>query len=214
MVRIECRAPMYRRFFLSATVLVLAAACAPTSGLLVSDAAQPMGGNLFVETSGNGDQFLVLDGEISERTSFVFQSMVEQAEVEGLVIAQSPGGNLLAAHQIGREIRGRRMNTVVLVSCISACVDVFVAGRRREMTDIAELGLHSATHRDFAYEIDRRYWSEMGFSSINEKAYLVPNDRLWIIDARRARELRLATGILSPGNGGGTALGPPAGDPG
>ena len=133
-----------------------------------------------------GSQFLVLDGEITPQTSFVFQAIVEQATVEGLVIAQSPGGDLLAAHQIGRTIKRQRMNTLVLVSCISACVDIFVAGRNREMTNIAELGLHSATNRDVSYQLDRKYWREMGFPTINEKAYRVPNNRLWIMDAGHA----------------------------
>lgn len=180
------------------TVLLLcfAAACAPSGGILVSDEARQMGGNLFVETTETGQSFLVLDGEITPETSFVFQAMTEQADVEGLVIAQSPGGDLLAAHQIGRTIKRQRMNTLVLVSCISACVDIFVAGDQREMTEIAELGLHSATNRDLSYDLDRRYWREMGFPTVNEKAYKVPNNRLWIMDAKRARELRLATNIL------------------
>ena len=189
-----------RRVLLAALVTALIAGCAPTGGLLVSEDARAVGGNLFVETSSTGNQFLVLDGEITAETSFTFLSLVEQAEVEGLVIAQSPGGDLLASHQIGREIKARKMNTIVLVSCISACVDIFVAGNRREMSDIAELGLHSATDRDVSYEIDRRYWREMGFSEVNEKAYQVPNSRIWIIQPDRARELRLATNIIhSPG---------------
>ena len=65
------------------------------------------------------------------------------------------------------------------------------------MIDIAELGLHSATDRDFAYEIDRRYWGDLGFSLVNEKAYLVPNNRIWIISPERALELRLATNIVA-----------------
>ncbi len=186
---------MFRRVFLAFFGLALAG-CAPTGGLLVSERAEYIGGNLYVETTENGDSFLVLDGEITPETSATFQSVVERAEVEGLVIAQSPGGDLLASHQIGRTIKAERMNTMVLVSCISACVDVFVAGRQREMTDIAELGMHSATNRDISYEIDRRYWREMGFSQVNEKAYKVPNNRLWIIDAKRARELRMATNVL------------------
>ena len=188
---------MLQRFFFFAGLLAIVSACAPSGGLLVSDAADDVGGNLYVETADDGGQFLVLDGEITERTSFTFLALVEQAEVDGLVIAQSPGGNLLASHQIGREIKARGMNTVVLVSCISACVDIFVAGERREMTDIAELGLHSATDRDVSLAIDRRYWREMGFPEVNEKAYLVPNNQLWIIKPRRARELRLATRILT-----------------
>ncbi len=177
--------------------MLFLAACAPTGGLLVSNEAEEIGGNLFVETTEAGDSFLVLDGEITAETSLVFQEVVERAEVEGLVIAQSPGGDLLASHQVGRTIKAREMNTLVLVNCISACVDIFVAGQRREMTDIAELGMHAATNREVSYEIDRRYWREMGFSEVNEKAYQVPNNRLWIIDAQRARELRMATSILT-----------------
>lgn len=189
---------MFNRIVFFALLFGSVAACSPPGGLLVSDTAEPIGGNLFVETSSEGDQYLVLDGEITDRTSYTFLSIVEQAEVEGLVIAQSPGGDLLAAHQIGRAINAKQINTIVLVNCISACVDVFIAGKIREMTDIAELGLHSATDRDFAYDIDRRYWGELGFSRVNEMAYQVPNNKLWIISAKRARELRLATNIVSP----------------
>jgi len=188
---------MFHRFALISILLAVLAGCSPSGGILVSDKAENLGGNLFVETANDGSQFLVLDGEITPQTSFTFLALVEQSDVEGLVIAQSPGGNLLASHQIGREIKKRGMNTVVLVSCISACVDIFVAGDRREMTDISELGLHSATDREVSLEIDRRYWREMGFPQVNEQAYQVPNDKLWIVSPKRARELRLATNILT-----------------
>jgi hypothetical protein len=188
---------MLGRLIAISNVLMFLSACAPTGGLLVSEAAEPVGGNLFVETSENGDQFLVLDGEITAQTSYAFLALVEQADVEGLVIAQSPGGDLLASHQIGRAIKERGINTIVLVNCISACVDIFIAGDIREMTDLAELGLHSATDRDFAYEIDRRYWGALGFARVNEMAYQVPNDKLWIISSKWARELGLATNIIS-----------------
>lgn len=189
---------MIRKFVCIAILFGVVSACSPPGGLLVSESAESLGGNLFVETSSDGDQFLVLDGEITDRTSYSFLSVVEQAEVEGLVIAQSPGGDLLAAHQIGRAIKEKRINTIVLVNCISACVDIFIAGDIREMTSIAELGLHSATDREFAYEIDRKYWGDLGFSRVNEMAYQVPNDKLWIVSAKRARELRLATNIIVP----------------
>lgn len=185
-----------RRMIALCFALLALSACAPSGGLLVTDDARDLGGNLFIEKAGNDGNFLVLDGEITPRTSFVFQAVTDQADVQGLVIAQSPGGDLLAAHQIGRAIKRKGMNTLVLVSCVSACVDIFVAGRNREMTDIAELGLHSATNRDVSYAIDQKYWREMGFPTVNEKAYQVPNNRLWIMDAKRARELRVATNIL------------------
>ncbi len=189
---------MMRRFLVAGLAVLTVSACAPSGGMMVSDKARALGGNLFVETTGDGQaQFLVLDGEITPETAAVFERVTIDAEVDGLVIAQSPGGSLLASHQIGRTIKADRMNTIILVNCISACVDIFVAGRSREMTEIAELGLHAATDTTISYEIDRRYWREMGFPELNEAAYRVPNDSLWIIDAVQAKRMGVATNILS-----------------
>ena len=187
-----------RRLCLLLLTAVSLAACAPSSnGILVSPQAEPVGGNLFVEKLGNGGEVLVLDGEITPETAFFFQSVLEQADVRGLVIAQSPGGNLLAAHQIGRAIADGGLNTAVLVSCISACVDIFIAGKDRSMAPLAELGLHSASDPEFGYAVDKPYWTRFGFANVNEAAYQVPFGKLWIMDAKRARELRLATDILN-----------------
>ena len=55
---------MFGRLFVFSTAIAILLACAPSGGLLVSEKAEPIGGNLFVETTDSGDQFLVLDGEI------------------------------------------------------------------------------------------------------------------------------------------------------
>ena len=99
-----------RKFFSLVFALVALTACAPSSGLLVSEEARDLGGSLFIEPAKGGGSFLVLDGEITPQTSFIFEAVTEQADVRGLVIAQSPGGDLLAAHQIGRSIKRRQMN--------------------------------------------------------------------------------------------------------
>ena len=117
-------------------------------------------------------------------------------DVFGLIIAQSPGGNLLAAHQIGRAIADNEINTAVLVSCQSACVDIFIAGTERSIARTAELGLHAASDPDFGYSIDQPYWASFGLSAVNDAAYQVPFGNIWIVDAERALELRLATEIL------------------
>ena len=204
---------MTRQSALISFVLLLLVGCAPTGGFLVSDDAQSLGGNLFVERLDDGGAIMVLDGEIDEETSFAFLTFLTRVRANGLVIAQSPGGSVDAAHRMGRAIKARKMNTLVLNACNSACVDVFVAGQQREMTDVAELGLHAPTIRTWyswmpfvdtsealaeTYQIDRQYWSDMGFPLVNEKAYRVPNNRIWRISPQRARELRLATKILTP----------------
>ena len=206
---------MLRRSALISFVFLLLAGCAPSGGFLVSEEALDLGGNLYVEKLADGGRVMVLDGEIDEETAFVFRSFLQEVDANGLVIAQSPGGNVEAAHAIGRAIKSRQMNTLVLNSCNSACVDVFVAGKQREMTDIAELGLHAPAVRSWiswlpfvdtrpaleaTYAVDQRYWRDMGFPLVNEKAYKVPNDRIWIITPERARELRLATKILTADN--------------
>ncbi len=186
-----------RKFCLLVFAALGLAACGVSSnGVLVSDDARAVGGNLFVEKLAGGGEVLVLDGEITPETAFFFETILENAEVRGLVIAQSPGGNLLAAHKIGRAIADGGLNTAVLVSCISACVDIFIAGRDRSIAPLAELGLHAASDREFGLSVDRPYWSSFGFGDINEAAYTVPFGQVWIMDAKRARELRLATEIL------------------
>ena len=187
---------MIKRFLPVALLFSVLSACGLPNGVLVSPDAHHLGGNLFIESNSVGDKFLVLDGEITPETAKTFERIVESHGPRSLVIAQSPGGHLIASHQIGRTLSAERMNTVVLVNCISACVDIFIAGKKREMTEIAELGLHAATNRDVSYELDRRYWREFGFSSVNEAAYKVSNRDIWIIDAARARELRMATAII------------------
>ncbi|MCG6882154.1 MAG: hypothetical protein LJE62_00185 [Silicimonas sp.] len=210
-----------RRLLIPMLSLLGLAACAPQGGLMVSEQARSLGGNLFVEKSLDGNTFLVLDGPITTDTTFVFLALIEDVEVKGLVIAQSPGGDLLAAHQIGRAIKRARMNTMVLDACLSACVDVFVAGRQREVFDTTVLGLHSPTiggwrallpsqDRDAplraTYLIDRGYWRDMGFPQVNEAAYSIPNSRIWMVNAKRARELRLATNVIrSSGRAGSIA---------
>jgi len=186
-----------RKFLFAALASLGLSACGvPTNGLLVSPDAEPVGGNLFIETLSNGGQILVLDGEITPETAFQFLALTEMTDVSGLVIAQSPGGNLLASHQIGRAIADNRMNTAVLVSCRSACVDVFITGRERSISEQAELALHAASDPEFGLSIDRPYWKRFGFSAVNEAAYKIPFGEIWIVDAERARELRLATQIL------------------
>ncbi|MEL7460022.1 MAG: hypothetical protein AAFX45_03740 [Pseudomonadota bacterium] len=173
-------------------------ACASTapSGVLVSDRAKHVGGSLFLEPAGDDGFVLILDGRITPETSYAFQRMVQIADINSLVIAQSVGGDLFAAHQIGDVVSKNRIDTVVLALCYSACVDVFIAGDDRVISSVGTLGLHSASDAELGYEMDRAYWGRRGLGNVNEMAYQVAHKELWLIDADRARDLRLATDIL------------------
>ncbi|MEM7470721.1 MAG: hypothetical protein AAF340_05155 [Pseudomonadota bacterium] len=179
----------------------LLAACASPNGVLVTKEATALGGNLFVEQTEDGD-FLVLDGEITPQTSFLFQALVAQGDVNGLVITQSPGGNPIASHQMGRTIRSNNINTFVVAACFSACVDVFVAGKRRIIYEEGKLGLHAwkgGASREVSLKIAQDYWREMGYpSTIMAKAFKVSHEQIWLIEPKRARSLRMATEIFAP----------------
>ena len=122
--------------------------------------------------------------------------MSELEDLDGLVITQSPGGDLFAAHQSGREIAEKRMNTMVIAGCFSACVDIFITGRQRLIGSEATLGLHSMEDPELGFRIDQPYWASFGFQRVNEAAYKVPFEDMWIIDAKEAKRLRLATEII------------------
>ncbi len=186
---------MLRKFAVLFSFACLSA-CATSQGVLVSDRATDLGGSLFIEETDDGDQFLVLDGEITDRTSYVFQRMSEQFEIEGLIIAQSAGGDLFAAHQIGDIISRESIETTVFALCYSACVDIFISGNRRYMAADAELGLHAASNREIGYSVDKPFWTKRGFAEVNETAYSLPDGQFWIVDADRARQLRMATDII------------------
>jgi hypothetical protein len=57
----------------------------------------------------------------------------------------SNGGRLAEASRLAEEIVERQMNTYVAALCVSACVNVFAAGKNRWISPAAEIGLHSAT---------------------------------------------------------------------
>ena len=187
---------LMRRAFLILATLVALAGCSSPNGLLVSDGAMPVGGNLFVETAEDGTQHLVLDGVIEPETAFSFDAFLDQADVAWLVIAQSPGGDLVSAHQMGNAIRRKGISTAVIAACYSACVDVFIAGHQREMIAGSELMLHAASDREIGLALDRPYWSRMGFADVNERAYTVPDGAWWRLSHDRALSMRMATRVV------------------
>jgi hypothetical protein len=79
------------------------------------------------------------------------------------VYLSSPGGDVYAAMDIGRQIRVRSMETKVAKgdSCVSACVFVFVAGVSRHLHFGGQLGIHRPYSTGTGYtspqDADRQY---------------------------------------------------------
>ncbi len=73
-----------------------------------------------------------------------------------LIVLDGPGGRLLEAILIGREIRRRGIATAIRKNrtCASACAVIYLSGRKKYAGQGAAIGLHSASdgegHRDVA----------------------------------------------------------------
>jgi hypothetical protein len=61
-----------------------------------------------------------------------------------LIELDSRGGRVLEGLALGRLLRDRNLDTVVLAECSSACVTAFSGGNRRLIGPAARVGLHSA----------------------------------------------------------------------
>lgn len=65
-------------------------------------------------------------------------------EVEVLQLT-SPGGQLIPAESVAKEIAKRHLTTFVPLQCMSACTMLFLAGQTREVAEGAALGFHRSS---------------------------------------------------------------------
>jgi hypothetical protein len=122
----------------------------------------------YQECSGSGCPYFVLaQGVITTSTPGDFQRFLAREQYQPVVYFDSPGGNLIAALQLGRIIRARGLDTFVggpyeafmgfgprgaaneitrrLVSegiCFSACAYAFLGGVSRELSESGRYGIH------------------------------------------------------------------------
>lgn len=88
-----------------------------------------------------------ISGEILKRDDIKFRSALTNVlPLLAVVVMESPGGNLQAGLNIGREISARAYSTVVKSGaiCASACALAWLAGDKRYMAPGAKIGFHAA----------------------------------------------------------------------
>jgi len=73
-------------------------------------------------------------------------------KIEYVVFHQSGGGDSMAGRKIGQDIRDRKLKTVVMGRCSSACANMFLAGITRQYSDSAlpvqtVLGYHGSYNK-------------------------------------------------------------------
>jgi hypothetical protein len=83
-------------------------------------------------------------GDLEFGTMRAVRAALDGAAVVRMVELDSRGGRVLEGLALGRLLRDRNLDTLVVAECSSACVTAFSGGNRRLLGPAARLGLHSA----------------------------------------------------------------------
>jgi len=144
---------------------------------------------------------IFIDGEIKEGDDIKFKQLLESRKVvRGGVFLSGPGGNVAAGINIGREIKARKLETIVNKDqvCASICGAIWLAGRNRLVSESARIGFHSAfLEKDGGAAVSGGgnaviggYYKELGLSdtAIFYLTNTPPEQMMWL-DAKLATAL-------------------------
>src|SRR4051794_39838734 len=94
--------------------------------------------------------FIRVSGTLKSGDEKTFSDKIIEASSNGTVFLEGPGGDVLAATEIGTRIRLRGFQTVVSPDerCASACALVWLGGRNRSMAPTARVGFHAVYRSD------------------------------------------------------------------
>lgn len=118
----------------------------------------------------------------------------------------SPGGRVVEARDLGEAVAERRLSTVAVGNCASACTVVFMAGRDRLLAASSTLGFHRYHSPDPRQEeaeenmqIDRRYFGARGVPEwFVDRAFTTPNNGMWRPSLEEMKVAHVLTGKLTP----------------
>ncbi|AUQ75478.1 ATP-dependent Clp protease proteolytic subunit [Phaeobacter piscinae] len=94
-------------------------------------------------------------GEISDDDIEPFRDILDANPAITRLQLNSGGGSVYAGESIADIVQDHALDTWVVGECISACVDIFLAGNRRQMTLGSKIGFHQ---RDWAPKAVQSYY--------------------------------------------------------
>jgi membrane-bound ClpP family serine protease len=86
---------------------------------------------------------LHIDGHLTINLAEAFTALINKHPNVTQISMTSPGGRIDTAVQIASIISERKLNTVVVGECSSACTIIFLSGKTRMFDIDATLGFHS-----------------------------------------------------------------------
>jgi hypothetical protein len=153
-----------------------------------------MGHGVYVSEAG----YIALVDEITEGTDDAFLKALTVVPHTSLIILDDNiGGLIYEAQTIGLMIRELGLHTHISNHCLSACVDIFVAGSRRTMDAGGVIGVHAPSEVNAeAIREDKWYFAKMGTPQMMQLTYSVPNSSMEYYGLSDAVSLGLSHGRM------------------
>jgi hypothetical protein len=173
--------------------------------LLVSTAWPAYAADIAVSPLGADAQMVSIYGQIQPNDYDVFKAKAGQVSGKVSVALHGPGGNLIAALQIGEYVRLKGWGTFVLDECYSACASIWLAGSPRIMTRQAKIGFHAASlngvEKGKGNALVGAYMNRLGlgYDAIGWATNASPND-VSLLTPANAKELGIDVNVLEPDN--------------
>lgn len=152
----------------------------------------------------NGGQELELTGGITFGTAKEFECLLDALDGLRVVRLTSNGGRVSEARRIAEQINKRNLTTYVPSYCVSACTEIFLAGRQRLIASGARLGFHQAyfpgMSEDYRQQMIAdgvRRLTSLGISwSFAQKARSTPPSKMWYPSVSKLLGEHIVTNVL------------------
>ncbi|WP_293574451.1 hypothetical protein [Phaeobacter sp.] len=150
----------------TACVLAIVAWGGPAGPVAADDlpAKFKLDGNTLIydtERPEDDEDQLAADGviwEISDSDIDVFEAILGQDPTINRLQLNSGGGSVYAGERIAQLVVDHTLDTWVVGECVSACVDIFLAGEQRQMTLGSKIGFHQRDWSPSAVQSYYRRW--------------------------------------------------------
>jgi hypothetical protein len=159
-----------------------------------------------VYVTPKGDR-LVISGRFGFGTTQQVAALLAVSPQVRLVELNSPGGIAIEGLAMGKLLSERKVDTVVLKRCASACVTAFAGGERRLLGAHGKLGLHAAGGARRKWKIDVNEAQARFLASRGVARWLIdleratPNSSIWVPGPVELLESQLVTDIVALGAG-------------
>ena len=176
----------------------------PSIGYVVSQGAKMARGPLWHVTVDR--RVLIVRGEFTHGLADAVEQSLTANRSVGIVVFESPGGDIAEAMRIGRDIEQSGLETGVATECSSACTYSFIAGRERILLPGGRLGFHACRKAVWYIECEtKKYSTYLAASGIDEifirRALSVNPQDIWYPKAEELLAAHVITRTRPDGSG-------------